>query len=86
MPHRDSNIPDSIFYSALVGEFLRIGRSTLLLDDFVPKASELLKRMNLQGAEENRTKRSIRKIIERHPEAFSQFGRATESLIDTVMS
>ena len=29
MPHMASNIPKAIFYSALVGEFLRIGRSTL---------------------------------------------------------
>ena len=29
MPHMSSNIPQSIFYSALVGEFLRIARSTL---------------------------------------------------------
>ena len=28
MPHMSSNIPKAIFYSALVGEFLRIGRST----------------------------------------------------------
>ena len=38
MPHIDSNIPESIFYSALVGEFLRIARSTLLLKDFLEKA------------------------------------------------
>ena len=86
MPYKESNIPASIFYSALVGEFLRIGRSTLLLEDFTPKASDLLRRMRLQGAEENRTKRSLRKIIERHPEAFAQFGRLTESLISEVMS
>ena len=30
MPFMDSNIPESIFYSAPVGEFLRIARSTLL--------------------------------------------------------
>ena len=45
MPFRDSNIPESIFYSALVGEFLRIARSTLLLDDFKFKAKELCDRM-----------------------------------------
>ena len=41
MPHIDSNIPESIFYSALMGEFLRISRSTLLLEDFLNKAKEL---------------------------------------------
>ena len=44
MPHMSSNIPQSIFYSALVGEFLRIGRSTLRFEDFLPKAKELLDR------------------------------------------
>ena len=34
MPHMYSNILKSIFYSSLVGEFLGIGRSTLLFEDF----------------------------------------------------
>jgi hypothetical protein len=84
MPHKDSNICQNIFYSSFVGEFLRIGRSTLLLQDFLPKAKELLGRMRKQGAEQNRTTRSLRKIILRHPEAFSQLGLATEPLIDAV--
>ena len=45
-----SNIPSTIVYSALVGEFLRIGRSTLKLQHFTPKAEELLDRMIAQGA------------------------------------
>ena len=40
MPYIDSNIPKLIFYSALVGEFLRIARSSLLY-----KAMELWKAM-----------------------------------------
>ena len=50
IPHMSSKIPKSIFYSALVGEFLRIGRSTLKLKQFVPKAKELINRMLSQGA------------------------------------
>ena len=37
----DSNIPKSIFYSALDGEFLSIARSSLLYKDFNEKAMEL---------------------------------------------
>ena len=48
MPYIDSNIPKSIFYSALVGEFLRIAR--LLYKNFHEKAMELLNRMKAQGA------------------------------------
>ena len=37
MPHMCSNIPKAIFYSALVGEYLSIGRSTLKTEHFTPK-------------------------------------------------
>ena len=35
MPYINSNIPKSIFYSALVGEFLRIAHSSLLYKDLI---------------------------------------------------
>ena len=76
--------PSNIFYSAIVGEFLRIGRSTLKLEDFIPKAKELLMRMKNQGSEINRTKRALRKIINSHPTAFEQFGVDQEWLINEV--
>ena len=59
MPHMSSNIPQSIFYSALVGEFLRIGRSTLRFQDFLPKAKELLDRMKAQGAKSSVSNKMI---------------------------
>ena len=68
-----SNIPQSIFYSSLVGEFLRIGRSTLRFDDFVPKAKELLSRMLSQGAKASVSRKMILKIMSKHPEDFVQF-------------
>ena len=51
MPYNDSNIPKSIFYSALVGEFLIITltHSSLLYKDFNEKAVELLNRTKAQG-------------------------------------
>ena len=81
MPHMSSNIPRSIFYSALVGEFLRIARSTLMIHDFIPKANELLVRMRKQGAVQQTTSRFLRKIITNHPESFQQFSRSTEELL-----
>ena len=71
MPFIDGNIPQSIFYSALVGEFLRITRSTVLLNDFINKAKVLCRRMSIQGANLNRMKYSIKKIILRHPSVRS---------------
>ena len=81
MPHMDSNIPESIFYSALVGEFLRIARSTLLLDDFTAKAKVLCQRMLSQGANRGITKRNLHKIISRHTADFSRFQIPSEDLI-----
>ena len=68
-----SNIPQSIFDSALVSEFLRIGRSTLRFDDFVPKAKELLSRMLAQGGKASVSRKMILKIMSKHPEDFVQF-------------
>ena len=84
MPHIDSNIPESIFYSALVGEFLRIARSTLLLKDFLEKAKELCQRMRIQGGNLDRIKRSLKKIIYRHSSDFSRFLILPESLIQQL--
>ena len=73
----DSNIPKSIFYSSLVGEFLRIGRSTLLFED-------LIKRMFKQGAHHQISHRMLLKIVSRHTESFSQFRMEDRDLIERV--
>ena len=85
MPYTDSNIPDSIFYSALVGEFLRIARSTLMLADFLDKARELIQRMKTQGANRRLTRRNLHKIISRHEEDFASFEMNTEDLIQQLL-
>ena len=84
MPYLGSNIPQSIFYSALVGEFLRVARSTLLLEDFVPKAKDLVNRMTVQGASPFLSKRHLRKIIDQHPSSFQQFSTSTEDLLSLI--
>ena len=85
MPHIDSNIPESIFYSALVGEFLRIARSTLMLEDFLSKARELCHRMTNQGANRHTIQRNLRKIIFRHQEDFARFRIMADELIQQLM-
>ena len=60
LPYKDSNIPLSVFYSSLVGDFLRKGRSSMLLRDFLPKAKELCDRMSRQGAVKNRVCKVLR--------------------------
>ena len=69
MCYIDSNIPKSIFYFALVDEFLRIARSSLY-KDFNEKAMELLNRMkeqwhNLSCVEKHYLK-SFKEILEEY--------------------
>ena len=85
MPFIDSNIPECIFYSALIGEFLRIARSTMLLEDFLEKAGTLCKRMSTQGGKLKNIKVSLRKIISRHPNDFVQFNISSQALIEMIL-
>ena len=84
MPYVSSNIPESIFYSAMVGEFLRIARSTLLFSDFLPKTRELIHRLKNQGAVQHTSMRHLRKIIQRHPDDFSHFRIDTEEMLSQI--
>ena len=85
MPHRDSNIPEKIFYSAVVGEFLRIARSSMLYPDFLPKARDLLVRMKNQGATVENLKRSLKKIIENHPETFASYSIEMDNVLNDIL-
>jgi len=85
MPYTSSNIPETIFYSAMVGEFLRIAHSTMLYKDFLPKAIELIHRLNNQGAIRHTSSRNLRKIMHRHPDEFSRFGIDPERIIEDVL-
>ena len=84
MPYISSNIPESIFYSAMVGEFLRIARSTLLFTDFLPKTRELIHRLKNQGAVRQTSTRHLRKIIQRHQDDFSHFRIETEEMLSQI--
>lgn len=85
MPYLSSNIPKKIFYSALVGEFLRIARATLYLTDFIPKAKDLVTRMLNQGGDRRCVERYLLKIIRRHLDSFSQFKIKPASLVQTLV-
>merc|ERR1712243_193230 len=84
MPYFCSNIPRKIFFSALVGEFLRIARATLRVSDFVPKGIDLVNRMVNQGGDRKSIEHFLLKIIRRHPDSFSHFRLRPEDLIQSV--
>ena len=85
MPDLSSNIPFNIFYSAVVGEFLRIARSTLLADDFIISATKLVTRMKKQGANSWYLRKHLRRIIERHGMDFLKFGLSNEQLLQQIL-
>ena len=85
MPYLDSNIPESIFYSSLVGEFLRIARSTLLKLDFTNDARKLVQRMQKQGANKIKIRQNLYKIISRHLSDFTRFGTPSKELIEELL-
>ena len=70
------NMPKSIFYSALVGEFLRI-----LSKHFYEKAMELLNRMKAPGAQSPRCRKALSKIIRSHKKAFANFRRNCDEIL-----
>ena len=84
MAYIESNIPKSIFYSALVGRFLRITRSSLLCKGFNEKALELLIRMKAQGPQSLMCRNALSKIIRRHEEAFVNFGKNCDEILSEL--
>ena len=87
MPYIDSDIPKSIFYSALFSELLRIAllyNSSLLYKDFNEKAMELLNRMKAKGAQSLRCRKALSKIIRRHEKAFAKFGRNCDEILSEL--
>ena len=85
MPYLDSNIPENIFYSSFVGEFLRIARSTLLFDDLRETSTVFIQRMRAQGATDEKLDRSLRKIITRHFSVFSRFQLTLNMLVARLL-
>ena len=77
MPDLSGNIPLHVFYGSVMSEFLRIARSTLLYADFLPVASNLVKRMISQGGSKIRILNQISKAISRHPTSFGKFSRSS---------
>ena len=84
MSYIDSNIPKSMFYFALVGEFLRTARTSLLFKDLNEKVLELLNRMKVQGAQSLGCRKAIPKIIQRHEKAFTNSGKICDKILSEL--
>ena len=86
MPDLSGNIPSHVFYGSVMSEFLRIARSTLLYQDFLPVASNLLKRMVNQGGSEAKLLQQISKAINRYPQPFAKFSKNSSEIVSDLKS
>ena len=80
MPDLNGNIPFHIFYGSIMSEILRIARSTLHYRDFIPRTTDLFKRMISQGATTSKLSRQIDKVVRRHPDAFASFKESVNTI------
>jgi hypothetical protein len=84
MPDRSSNIPRFIFYGTIMSEFIRIARSTLLLNDFLPRASGLFSRMVSQGGDPRKVLGQIKKSFSRHTSIFEKYEKTSQQIVELI--
>ena len=83
MPDYTGNIPSHVFYGSVMSEFLRIARSTMLYEDFLPVANKLYKRMINQGGSAFMILKQIKKGMDRHPSAYD-FSKPSSVMINDI--
>ena len=84
MPFLCSNIPSSIFYGATFSEFLRIGRCSLRMEDFISRARLLFRRMETQGGNRKLIKKQLTKAFSRYSEVFTKYEITATDLCEAV--
>ena len=84
MPDLSGNIPDHVFYGAIMSEFLRIARCTLLYKDFLTSAIALFNRMVNQGGSKIKILKQISKGVNRHPIPFKKFCKNAKQIRDDI--
>ena len=85
MPDYTGNIPSHVFYGSVMSEFLRIARSTMLYEDFLPLASKLYKRMVNQGGSSNMILKQVKKGMDRHPSSY-EFSKTSQDMIKDIQT
>ena len=84
MPYKSSNLPTSIFYSAIGAETLRIARASNNADSFFSAVQPLLTRMMKQGANRHRLSHVVCKFYNRHNLYFKSIIGNLQELISVL--
>ena len=66
-------------------QLVYIARSTLLLDDLVPRIGALIIRMLNQGADRCKILHQCRKAIRNHSQMFDKFATRSEIIIEKIL-
>ena len=95
-PYSSSNMPSKMFFSTISAEILRICRASSQYNTFILACNPFIKRMKRQGATKHnchsnfvrfkdRTQHSINKMLSKHPNEFSKFGREKEQILKAII-
>ena len=85
LPYKDSNIPTKMFYSSIAAECLRICRATSSHTHAASSINAVVSRMMNQGAEMNRMKGTITKMLNRH-RISHKFGALDNSFVHKLFN
>ena len=72
--HLSSNIPSTISSGSIFSELLRIVRCSVRNDHFIPRSSDLLSRIIVQGGNRAALTKQRQKTFHHCPDVFQKFG------------
>ena len=78
-------MPSYIFYGTILSEIIRIARSTLHLDDLIPRLGTFFKRMLNQGADRQKILHQCKKALKKHTHSFEKFTSRFEHIIEKII-
>ena len=84
MPDKSSNIPSSIFYSAIAAELLRIVISSNNPESFSTTIKPLIARMSRQGLSIGKINSSILKFFNKHHSDFNNVCQSKQELLNLI--
>ena len=84
MPNLEGNIPHHIFYGSFTAEILRIGRATLLYEDFLPRIKQIFKRMKCQGGNTHKLTKSITQVMHKYSDIFLKYNKTSQEVVSQL--
>ena len=84
MPYKHSNLPSSVFYSAIGAETLRIAKASNNKISFSSSVRPLVQRMQKQGANRIKVKNVLKKFFNKHQVYFDDITNNIEDLFSLI--